>query len=79
MALRVNGVNVGRTARPGVENADELAVAQVAGDVPFRTKDDAVSGQRPIDGDFSMVDGKRLRTLTMTCCLPSVSCQLLKA
>ena len=55
VALRVDGVDVGGAADPGLENPCQLAGAQVAGDVPFRAQHDAVAGERPVDGDFSVV------------------------
>ena len=56
---RVDRMNVGCGADPGRQNADQLAAAQIAGDVPFRAQHDAMPGQRPVDGNFTMIDSQR--------------------
>lgn len=63
VALRVDGVDVGRTTQPGFEQADQFTAAQVAGDIPFRTQHNAVAGQRPVDGDLAVVGAERAADL----------------
>ena len=59
VTLREDGVDVGRTAQPRFKHTDQLAAAQVAGNIPFRTEHDAVAGQRPVNGNFTVIGAER--------------------